>query len=510
MLAILLRRLLWLIPTLFAVSLLTFLIFSFLPEHDEHTVASLGTSGPEIEAEVERRRERFLDLPRFVNPEPLDVRSRSAAAAQRIAEGGEDAPPAARELARLGGAALPYVIPSLDGFDPQKRKRVALALAPVAIRMNLPNRVEATDPERAADFWSRFWADRSVEFRSATVRTGVERLARYRTASRAGELAQLDTFALPALMERLEPPRDAAALEVARTLVDALCHATDRSDRITDAADLAEAQLVVARWRSYWLVHESDFIAYDGAARAEAALRETRYGKWAAQMVLSLTIPDEETRRDLEQLRSAVPTTLGLVFGGIAFAYVLGTILGVASAVSERRLAKAALGSVVVVFYALPSATLAVIVLWLAPSSASMVTGMIIVGLGMLASPARHQRDAISSVFVREFVRAARARGASFSRALVTQGLRQSLLATIAVASVEPPAALGAAFVTEQVLGLPGLGQLTVRAIVERDTTFLMGLVLGAVFVAAILLLVSDLIQATLDPRLRGRLGAVR
>lgn len=500
MLALFVRRLLWLIPTLFAVSLLIFGLFSVMPQRP-------GGDGPE-DRESEAWRERFTELPNFVNPTPDDVASRATRAAGQIAEGGAEAERAQRELARLGGAALPHVIPSLDRFDPDRRARVALALAPVAIRMGLPNRQDATDPERAADFWTRFWADRSVEFRLATVRTGVERLARYRTASRAAELAQLDTFAVPALLERLEPPTGAASLEVARALTDALCHATDSGDRIEPTADLAEARLVVARWRRWWLVHESDFVVYEGAGRAGAALRETRYGKWAAGIVLTLTIPDEATQRSLERLSAAVPITLTLVFGGIALAYVLGTSLGVAAALSRQRAPKIATTALVVTLHAVPAATMAVLLLLLAPQAKSLLAGVVVVGLGMIASPARHQRDALSSLYIRDLVRASQARGASLTRAVVTQGLRQSLLATMAVASVEPPAALGAAFVVEQVLELPGLGQLTVHAVAERDVTFLMGLVVGAVLIAALLLLVSDLIQSSLDPRLRGRLGS--
>lgn len=500
MLAIFLRRLLWLIPTLFAVSLLTFLLFSFVPEEG----AGGGETGSAGDVEA-LRREQFLDLPRFVNQSPLDVRARASIAAQQVAGGGPEGARGARELARLGGAALPYVIPSLDGFDPERRKRVALALAPVAIRMGLPQRKDATDPERAADFWTRFWADRSVEFRTATVRTAVERLARYRTPSRASELAELDTFALSSIIERLEPPTNMRSFQVARTLIEAAAHATDRDDRIGEDDSLEQARIVVARWRKYWLVHESDFVPFDGAARAAATLRETRYGKWAAQVVMSLTMEQESTRTTLARLKRAIPITLTLVFGGIAFAYVVGTVLGVASAVSERRLPRIAVGAILVTLHALPSAILAVAFLWLIPASAGVMAGVLVVGLGLLASPARHQRDALSSVFVREFVRASRARGASRARAVISQGLRQSMLATMAIVSVEPPAALGAAFVAEQVFGLPGLGRLTIDAVIERDVTFLMGLVLGAVLIAALLLLVSDLIQSSLDPRLRGR-----
>lgn len=506
MLSILLRRLLWLIPTLFVVSLIVFFIFSFLPQRtdDEDSGIRLGLQGAE-----EQRRERFVQLPIFLNADPKDVRARASAAALEVADDGAEAERGAREIARLGGAALPHLIPTLDRFDPVRRSRVALALAPVAIRMNLPNRQDTIDPDRAADFWVRFWADRSVEFRAATVRTAVERLARYRTSSRATEIEQLDTFALPALLERLEPPTDAASFEVARALTDALSHATNRDDRIPETADLAEARLVVARWRKFWLVYESDFVTYDGLARTSAALRETRYAKWAAQVVLTLTFPDEETSRNIGSVTRAIPITLGLVFGGIAFAYVVGTLLGIASSIGKHPLPKVVVGVAVVILHALPAATLAVVFLTLTPAGHNLASGILVVGLGMLASPARHQRDLLTSSYLHELIRASQARGAGHARALITQGLRQSLLATMAVASVEPPAALGAAFMVEQVFDLPGLGRLTVAAVLDRDVSFIMGLVLGAVLIAGLLLLVSDLIQSGLDPRLRGRLGRV-
>jgi peptide/nickel transport system permease protein len=90
----------------------------------------------------------------------------------------------------------------------------------------------------------------------------------------------------------------------------------------------------------------------------------------------------------------------------------------------------------------------------------------------------------LAGVFVRDFVRAARARGAGEVRAVIAQGLRQGLLGTIALVSIEPPATLGAAAVAEQVAGLDGLGRLTVRAVAERDVSFLMGLVVFSVLVA--------------------------
>ncbi|MBL8742112.1 MAG: ABC transporter permease subunit, partial [Myxococcales bacterium] len=362
------------------------------------------------------------------------------------------------------------------------------------------------DPATAAAFWTRFWSDRSVDFRASSVRTAVERLARYRTASRAAELAQLDTFALSAIMARLKLPADADGIEVARVLVDAAAHATGHLDRIEEHATLGEARACVARWHRYWLIFESDFVAFGGTARASATLSETRYGKWATGVVLALTVERDETKSRLGDIGQAAPVTLALVFGGIAIAYAAGTSLGVAAAVTRKRLPRVAGGAAIVALHSLPTATIAVLLLAFVPATRGLVPGVLLVAVGLLASPAQKQREALAGVFVRDFVRAARARGAGEVRAVIAQGLRQGLLGTIALVSIEPPATLGAAFVAEQVLGLEGLGRLTVRAVAERDVSFLMGLVVCSVLVASLLLLASDVIQSSLDPRLRGRL----
>lgn len=503
MLALVFRRLLWLVPTLFFVSIVTFLLFSLAPAQDERTRGVLV----DRDRVAEQERAAFLDLPLFFNGQPVDVRVRARAAMAAVAAGGPDAEPAARELARLGGAALPYVIPALDGYEPEPRVRVALALAPIARRMRLPHAEDAADPERVTELWRRFWADRSVEFRDATVRTSVERLTRYRTASRAAEVAELDTFALPAVMEALTEPVDEGGVEIARALVAVAARATGRPDEIGEGATLAEATACVARWQRFWWVHESDFVAYDGSRRASASLSETRYGKWASGLVLSLTLERRATGEQLVTVSRAAPVTLALVFGGIGVAYALGTLLGVFAATSRRAVPRAAVSSAFIALSALPTTAFAVLSLRLFGADHSLFWGVVAVGLSLLSAPARHQRDAFTSVFVRDYVLAARARGAGLTRANVLSGLRQSLFGTLAIVTVEPPAALGAAFVAEAVLGLPGLGHLAVEAIRARDLTFSMGLVLGTVMISSLLLLFSDIAQATLDPRLRGRLG---
>src|SRR5580704_15416425 len=128
-----LRRLLWALPTLLATSLVLFFVTTLAPD-PMRTNASGSPSGPEVD---QARRARFLDLPRFLNVAPEDVRSRAAAAMAHVEAADPESEASAQELRRLGGAALPYVLPALEALEPDARRRVAVALSPLAERMHL-------------------------------------------------------------------------------------------------------------------------------------------------------------------------------------------------------------------------------------------------------------------------------------------------------------------------------------------------------------------------------------
>ena len=87
-------------------------------------------------------------------------------------------------------------------------------------------------------------------------------------------------------------------------------------------------------------------------------------------------------------------------------------------------------------------------------------------------------------------------------RAILIHGLRNSLLPFVTLAAIEPPLALGGAFVVERAFDLHGLGEAMIRAVNERDTSWLMALSIAAAALAAVFVLVSDLGCALLDVRL--------
>ena len=121
-------------------------------------------------------RARFLDLPRFLNVDPRDVRARVEDCVAHVVLEDDDAQLCEKRLSQIGGAGLPYLLPHLDNLPPTARGRIALALAPIAMRMGVADERELGDPDRAALFWERFWEDRSVDFTAPAVRRSVDRL----------------------------------------------------------------------------------------------------------------------------------------------------------------------------------------------------------------------------------------------------------------------------------------------------------------------------------------------
>src|SRR3954447_23324135 len=115
MLAFALRRAIWAIPTLFGVSLVVFLLTTLLPDPPP------AAPGADVAARLhvdDLRRARFLDLPRFVNVAPHDVRTRVDECVAHIEKADDDAAVCEMRLGQIGGAGLPYLLPRLDSFAP--------------------------------------------------------------------------------------------------------------------------------------------------------------------------------------------------------------------------------------------------------------------------------------------------------------------------------------------------------------------------------------------------------
>jgi peptide/nickel transport system permease protein len=229
----------------------------------------------------------FGGLPVFFNLAPQDVRDRALQAMRRAAaEDGAEATRARSELLRLGGAALPHVLPRLDSLEPKARGRVALALGPLALRMRVASAEDVATSEQALLFFGRFWQDRSIEFRPTTVRRAVERLAERSLALRRDDVIHADTYALEALVGALGEVRTPSDVERVARLHPVLMHVTRRGIALPREPTVAEAGDAARKWRELWLQEGADYTVLEGPRRIAALVTETQYGKWLAHAVL--------------------------------------------------------------------------------------------------------------------------------------------------------------------------------------------------------------------------------
>lgn len=496
------RRILWSIPTLLATSLVLFFVTTLAPT----PTAPGELDDPSAQDGLaQARRARFLDLPAFFNADPADVRSRARAAMALVTAGGARSAAGARELDRLGGAALAYVLPRLDALAPDARGRVAVALAPVADRMGASEGRTLTQPDVATLFWTQFWEDRASDFTRAGVERAVTRMVEHGSDLRERDLVMLDTFALHALVRAMTMHDDRTTLARLTRLAH---HAAQRGPVVDVEMGDEQVHRAVADWQEWWFVYSSDFVEIDGADRVVAVAADTRYGKWLRRIVSGqLGLSSVDGQPIAEKLRQRAPITLLVCALALVVSISLSVPIGAVGAWRRGQTFDVVSGIVLFVLYATPTFALAEMLRRATLSNGSMFTRMalaiVALAVGSIATLSRWQRTAMLDVMRQDFVRTAQAKGVPGWRVAVFHALRSALLPVVTLAGVHLPALLGGSFVVEEVFGLPGIGYETLRAIEAHDSAWLMAVLLTAAVAITFGMIACDIVYGALDPRAR-------
>lgn len=120
-----------------------------------------------------------------------------------------------------------------------------------------------------------------------------------------------------------------------------------------------------------------------------------------------------------------------------------------------------------------------------------------------MALIARMTRASMLGVLKEDYIRTAFAKGLEPHRVLLGHALKAASLPVVTIIGVGLALLIGGAVVTESVFAVPGIGRLTVDAIVRRDYPVIQGVVLIISGVYVLLNLVIDLLYVALDPRIR-------
>ena len=119
------------------------------------------------------------------------------------------------------------------------------------------------------------------------------------------------------------------------------------------------------------------------------------------------------------------------------------------------------------------------------------------------ATYSRLTRSSMLEVLGEDYIRTARSKGLSEERVVYRHGLRSALTPVVTQLGVDLGTLLGGVIVTEQVFGLPGLGQLAWQSVTNQDLPVIIGTVLVASLFIVVANILVDLSYAFLDPRVR-------
>jgi peptide/nickel transport system permease protein len=111
-------------------------------------------------------------------------------------------------------------------------------------------------------------------------------------------------------------------------------------------------------------------------------------------------------------------------------------------------------------------------------------------------------RSSLLEVLGADYIRTARAKGQVEQRVLVHHALRNALIPAVTIIGVQVGFLLSGALIIEQVFSLPGIGRLTVQAVLDRDIPLLQGCIITIAFIFVAVNLLTDLLYMWLDPRI--------
>lgn len=213
-------------------------------------------------------------------------------------------------------------------------------------------------------------------------------------------------------------------------------------------------------------------------------------------------------------IASRLPYTLMLAAGALVVACGIGVPIGILLAIfRDRAIARVAAGFVLAAqsmptFWSgiLMILVFSVLLGWLPPSSTGNLSHLVMpsfaLGLLSMATFARITRSALLDELSKDYARTARSRGVRTGRLLLRHIARNASIPLVTVAALEISNLLAGAVIVETVFAWPGIGQVTVQAILARDFMIVQGVVLMGAFVTVALNLLSDVLYSLIDPRI--------
>lgn len=219
----------------------------------------------------------------------------------------------------------------------------------------------------------------------------------------------------------------------------------------------------------------------------------------------------------INDIMARFPNTLLLTVLSMSLASVIGISLGIISAVKQYSVIDHVLVVVALVFACIPgfwlgsmlillfSLKLGVLPSFGADSLRHFILPTIAVCMSSAAGLLRLTRSAMLETLRQEYIRTAKAKGASKKRIIFKHALRNALLPVVTVLGTSFGASLGGAIIAETVFAMPGMGTLITNSIRQKDIPMVMGSTLFLAFLFSVIILIVDVLYAFIDPRIKAK-----
>ena len=269
-------------------------------------------------------------------------------------------------------------------------------------------------------------------------------------------------------------------------------------------------------------------IMMSGTGTSEAQLQEMRrelgldepaplrYGRFLAGLVRGdLGNSLRSNRPALPLVLDRMPATLLLAGAALAFSLAVAIPIGVVSALRPNSLADHVGRTIAVFGQATPVFWLGIMMVlvfavrlgWFPAGGYGgwrhLVLPAVALGLLPMARVARLLRSSLLEVLGQDYVRTAWAKGLDERGVVLRHALRNAGLPVVTVVGLTFGGLLGGAVVTETIFSWPGVGQLAVQAISNRDTNLVQAIVVVVAILFTLVNLVVDLLYAWINPTIR-------
>lgn len=217
----------------------------------------------------------------------------------------------------------------------------------------------------------------------------------------------------------------------------------------------------------------------------------------------------------LDIVTAAWPGTFQLALASMLVAVIIGVPVGIFAAVRKGTLGDTISMAAAFLGVSMPSFWLALLLIilfsvklrWLPfygrQGLSSYILPSLTLGLGVAANIARMTRTSMLEILGQDYIRTAKGKGLNQRKVIWIHALRNASIPILTIIGLQFGALLGGQVVTETVFSWPGVGRMIVDALSTRDLQVVQGGILILALTFALINLLTDILYAVLDPRIR-------